>query len=318
MLYKEVKEKELKGRSGSRFPVALKWENFSGGPEERYMICNAAEGEPFVSKDKHVLLTEPERVVDGIKAVIKEFSIYHTFFYIRKDYFKVFGDTLQELFDDWKISFQLKEDRYVAGEETSAISSVEGKRAEPTEKPPFPTEAGINGFPTLVHNVETFYAISEIKDGTYDHRRFYSIAGEVENGGVFKLKNNLSITEILKETGNYPDFPFLVQAGGGAGGVFLSGGQLNVPWDGLGAVRVIKMSSFEKAKELKRITQFLMHGNCDKCTPCREGIYRINEMIEKEKLDDALFGEIILALEKSSYCPLGSTAAKVFKSIRDL
>lgn len=318
MLFQKIKDKNLKGRSGSRFPVTLKWNSFSEGPEERYMICNAAEGEPYVSKDKHILLNEPEKVVDGIKAVIKEFSIYHTFFYIRKDYFKLFGNRLEYLFDGWKISFQIKEDRYVAGEETSAINSVEGKRAEPTEKPPFPTESGINGYPTLVHNVETFYAISEIKDDVYKDERFYSISGDVRKEGVFKLKDNLSVAEILKETGNYPDFSFLVQAGGGAGGVFLDERSLDEQWDGLGAVRVIKRRDFNPEKELERITEFLMHGNCDKCTPCREGIYRINEMIKNDELKEDIFTEIVLALEKSSYCPLGTVAAEVFKSLREL
>ena len=315
MLLERIKENKLLGRSGSRFPVAKKWESLAAKTGKKYLICNGAEGEPGVFKDKYILKTDPKKVIAGIEKTMKALGINRCFFYLRKDYKKALAPKLKSLIEGKKIEIVEKEDRYVAGEETAAINSIEGLRAEPSIKPPFPTEVGIGGRPTLVHNVETMYAIEQIAQDEYKHERFYCIFGKVKNEGVFKLKNNLTLEEILKKTDNYPDFDFLIQVGGGAGGVFLTDDNLQSGCNRLGSIEVFRADKFDPLEKMKSISWFLMHGNCDQCTPCREGIYRINKMLEREEYNREVLDDILFALDGSSYCPLGKVAAEVFKSL---
>ena len=315
MLLEKVRKSRLLGRSGSRFPVANKWDSLASKTGEKYLICNGAEGEPGVFKDKYILKNEPEKVVLGIEKTMEALGMDRCFFYLRKDYKKTLGLKLKSLIEDKDIEIVEKKDRYVAGEETAAVNAIEGLRPEPSIKPPFPTESGIGGRPTLVHNVETMYAVAEIAEDEYNYERFYCIFGKVKNGGVFKLKNNLSLEEVLKKTDNYPDFNFLVQVGGGAGGVFLTSKELSAECKRLGAIEVFRADKFDPLKKMKSISRFLMHGNCDKCTPCREGIYRINKMLKKGDYNKEILEDITFALSGSSYCPLGKVAAEVFKSL---
>ncbi len=315
MLLEKVRKSRLLGRSGSRFPVADKWDSLASKTGEKYLICNGAEGEPGVFKDKYILKNEPEKVVLGIEKTMEALGMDRCFFYLRKDYKKTLGLKLKSLIEDKDIEIVEKKDRYVAGEETAAVNAIEGLRPEPSIKPPFPTESGIGGRPTLVHNVETMYAVAEIAEDEYNYERFYCIFGKVKNGGVFKLKNNLSLEEVLKKTDNYPDFNFLVQVGGGAGGVFLTSKELSAECKRLGAIEVFRADKFDPLKKMKSISRFLMHGNCDKCTPCREGIYRINKMLKKGDYNKEILEDITFALSGSSYCPLGKVAAEVFKSL---
>ncbi len=318
MLIKKIEEKALCGRSGSQFPVYLKWSSFkSATGDKKYLICNVAEGEPGAKKDRYLIENELEKVLDGIDITLKEFSIAKAFFYLKPDYYNQYKEKVEKALKGKNIEIKIKEDKYIAGEETSAINSIEGKRAEPYEKPPYPTEKGLWGRPTLIHNIETFYAISEIAKDEYKNERFFSIIGDIKNEGVFKLKESLKIEEILKETNNYPDFDFVCQVGGGASGIFFTKDDLDRSCNMLGSIKVFKKETFNPEKELKRITSFLMHGNCNKCTPCREGIYRINQ-IKENVFQDSIFEEINFSLKESSYCPLGKAASDVFESLKKI
>lgn len=314
-LLERIKENQLLGRSGSRFPVSKKWEALASKTGKKYLICNGAEGEPGVFKDKHILTTDPQKVIVGIEETMKALGIDQCFLYLRKDYKKILTSKLKPLIRNKNIELVTKKDRYIAGEETAAINSIEGSRAEPSIKPPFPTEKGINGRPTLVHNVETMYAVAEIANKTYKRKRFYCLFGKVRNRGVFKFKTNLTLEAILKKSNNYPDFDFLVQVGGGAGGVFLTPDEMNTTCNRLGAIEVFRTDKFDPLEKMKSVSWFLMHGNCDQCTPCREGIYRINKMLEKGEYNREVLNDIIFTLSGSSYCPLGKVAAEVFRSL---
>ncbi len=316
-LIQKIRDANLLGRSGSRFPVFEKWVRLSEKDGKKFLICNGAEGEPGVFKDKYILNNEPEKVVDGIEKVIEVLDINKSFFYLRKDYLKLFEKKLKNLFTA-EIAIKRKDDRYVAGEETSVINSIEGNRGEPKIKPPYPTEQGLWNHPTLIHNVETFYAISEIANDEYKGKKFYCISGAVKNEDVFKLDKDLTVRDVLIKTENYPKFDFLVQVGGGLGGIFLSSQEIDVTCNRLASVKVFDKKKFDEKEKMKSITRLLMHGNCDKCTPCREGIYRINEMLNSGYYDRDLLEEIILALEKSSYCPLGKVAGEVLNSLMKL
>ncbi len=316
MLLEEIKKSSLAGRSGSRFPVSKKWESLIGKKGEKFIICNAAEGEPGVSKDRYLLEKEPERIVDGMEKAMDFLEVEEGFIYLKKEYHRLFSKKLKSLVQK-KITLKLKEDKYIAGEETAAIKSIEGERAEPKIKPPYPTEEGLWGKPTLIHNVETFYAISEIASFDYKNERFYQISGEVKNEGIFKLSNKLTIREVLEKSGNYPNFEFLIQAGGGAGGVFFKEDEIDQVCNFLGSIKVFDIDQFDAKKQMKEISRFLMSGNCDRCVPCREGLYRIHEMTKSGYYDKKLLDDLILSLKKSSYCPLGEVAGRVFASLSE-
>jgi len=317
-LIEKIKKESLTGRSGSCFPTHLKWEQLKNRDGEKYLVCNAAEGEPGVHKDKYLIENHLDEVLEGIDATMAFLNISKGFFYIKKKYHNLFKDQLEEKLRDKNLEICLKEDRYVAGEETAAINSIEGNRAEPVQKPPHPTTSGINGKPTLVHNIETLYTIGKINNDSYDKKRLFHLAGDIENGGIFFLPEEMNISEILKETDNYPDFEFIAQIGGGAGGIFVKKDNLSIPCQGVGFIKIFKKDQFDFISKLEELSEFFIKGNCDKCTPCREGIYRINEMIKKDSFDIVILKEIIFALEKSSYCPLGEVAARTFKSLIEI
>lgn len=320
MLLEKVKKANLQGRSGSSYSTYQKWIKLSSKKGDKYLICNAAEGEPGVFKDRWLIENEMNRIVKGIALTVHELDITEVFFYVKQEYYKNLKKTIEESFadSDFDMEVKLKEHRYIAGEETAVINSIEGKRAEPESKPPYPTDNGLWGKPTLVHNLETFYAINEIAEDNYNKERFFHITGAVENEGVFKFRDDLTIEEILKKSGNYPDFNFIAQVGGGAGGLFFKKNELSENSDRLGAIKIFNSEDFNWKKEMFRISEFLMYGNCDKCTPCREGIYRINEMIKNDEFNEDIFNDLILVMEKSSQCPLGRIAAETFKSLKRL
>lgn len=317
MLLEEVKNANLCGRSGSNFPIYKKWESLINGDGKKYLICNAAESEPGVYKDRWLIENKLPRITNGIKLVVNELSISKSFFYIKKDYYKKFKQTLRKTFIEsgLDIDIKIKEDRYIAGEETAVINSIENGDPKPRNKPPYPTKKGLKEKPTLVHNLETFYALTEIANGVYQNERFFYLLGDVKNEGVYKLNKNLTIKEILDETNNLPSFDFLVQIGGKIGGIFYSSKELDFPCDRLAAIRIIRKDNFNKIDELRRITDFLMYGNCDQCTPCREGIYRLNKMTKKDSLDRKTLDDLIFVMSKTSLCPLGGVAAEVIKSL---
>ncbi|MFH1643184.1 MAG: NADH-ubiquinone oxidoreductase-F iron-sulfur binding region domain-containing protein [Patescibacteria group bacterium] len=314
----QLKKSQLSGRSGSDFPTGLKWEMVKKTKAKRkYIVCNGAEGEPGVYKDYFILKNYPEEVVDGIKIALATIDNSSAFLYLKKDYFDKFENKLKRLIGDSYIMLIKKRGGYLGGEETSVCEVIEGKRAEPRIKPPHVSEKGVFNFPTLINNVETFYYVSKIVHGKYDKTRFYTISGKVKNPGVFQLPIHWSIKKILQETKNYPKFNFFVKVGGKMTGEILLFKELNSPANGAGAI-IVYRATIKPAKLMEELSEFFMNENCDKCVPCREGIYRINEMFRKKKLNKKLLDDIIFVLEKTSRCSLGRGAAFSFESIKKL
>lgn len=307
---------KLLGRSGSCFPTGLKWEMVKNyRADKKYVICNASEGEPGTFKDGFLLKNYPEKVMEGIKIALETIDNSSAYIYLRKDYFKEFGKKLESLFKDSPITLFEKKGGYLAGEETVICEVIEGRRPEPRLKPPFPAEAGLWGCPTLINNVETFYAVAKIKDGSYEKKRFYSISGDVSKGGVYELPEDWSVREVLKETGNLPDFDFFVQVGGGIAGEILLPNELNCQIKGMATIIVFDAKKTEPFVLMKEWTDFFMKENCDKCTPCREGAFRINELVEKKEINKEILNDLFFVLESSSFCPLGRGMATPFRSL---
>ena len=312
----KLKKSNLLGRGGASFPTGLKWEAVKKEKaDKKYIICNASEGEPGVFKDKLILENYPKELINGIKIALKTINNSSAYIYLNKKYYPKFKKELEKLIKGLPIVLFEKPDNYICGEETTILNVIEGKRQEPRIKPPYPTQIGLFGYPTLVNNVETFYYVSKIDKNRYKGTRFYSISGDVEREKVYELPENLSIREILKTTNNYPDFDFFVQAGGGACGEILLPKELNQPVKGAGSIIVYSKEKTDPFSLMQKWADFFINGNCDKCVPCREGIYRINEMIKKKKIKKKTIKDIFFVLEDTSFCPLGKMAQVPFKSL---
>lgn len=359
-IIKLLKQSGLTGRGGAGFPTWQKWQAVkTAKAKQRFVICNASEGEPLVFKDKFIFEHYPEEVINGIKIALKTIHCSRAYIYINKEYYGLFGKKLKQLVGKLPVELFQKPggparntssasnverssadwhsdaDGYLAGEETTLLNAIEDKPLEPRLKPPYPTQVGLFGCPTLINNVETFYWVSKIAKGEYQGNRFYSIAsdpstrsGQAPNPGVFELPENYTIEQILRDTKNLPSFPFYIQAGGAVSGEILLPSELNRPLKSIGALVIYNKTTTNPLSLMQKWAEFFLKENCDKCTPCREGIFRIAEILqkaqnepsqqsqskmfnetEKEKLND-----IFLALEKTSFCPLGRMAVQPFKT----
>lgn len=312
----KLKENKLYGRGGAAFPTGLKWQMVkSAKAKKKYIICNASEGEPNVFKDGFILENYPEEVIKGIEIALETIDNSSAYIYLRKDYYKEFKKTLEKLIGNLPIKLFKKTGGYLAGEETSVFETIEGKRPEPRIRPPFPPQAGLFNCPTLINNTETFYQVAKIAKNQYKKTRFYSISGQVKNKGIYQLSESWSIEKILKETKNWPDFSFFIQSGGGASGEILLSDELNQPVKGLGAIIIFDRKKTNHFSLMKKWVDFFLQANCDKCVPCREGVYRIAEMLGKNKIDKKTLEDIFFVLEETSFCALGRGVVVPLRSL---
>ncbi len=313
-LIEELKKWDILGRSGSNFPMGMKWEMVKNNEAKRkYVICNAAEGELRTHKDHFILKNHAYYVLEGVKEALQVMPAEKGYIYLNGNYFEELEEPLRKLFGENDIEIVEKEGGYIGGEETAAIEVIENGSAEPRSKPPFPTEKGLWGCPTLVNNVESFYCAGKIKEGSYKGERFYSIYGDAPRKGVYELKNDATLKEILEDTGNIPDFDFFLQVGGGACGAIMLPEEMDSPVKTLGSIVIHKREGFDPYALMKEWIDFLLEGNCDKCTPCREGLYRIAEMVEKRNMEGV--EEMFYAMKESSLCPLGRAAVTPFETL---
>jgi len=316
LIIEKLKESGLKGRGGGAFPVGLKWELAKKAKGKiKYVICNASEGEPNVFKDGYLLKNHLDEVINGIDIAMKTISAEAGYIYINSGYYEEMKDKIAQAIGKRKIIIFKKKAKYIGGEETAICESIEGKRAEPRRKPPFLTDSGLFGCPTLMNNVETFYYVSKVAQGKYEKKRFYSINGDVENPGVYELPEEMTIFEVLKKTSNYPSFDFFVQVGGGASGEIMIMEELNRPATGAGSITIYNKKKTDVFALMERWAEFFHLGNCDKCVPCREGAYRIYEMVKKRKLDYDILDDLFLSLKESSFCALGRGIPVPFTSL---
>lgn len=310
----KIKESGLSGRSGSGFPVASKWEAVKKEKEKKkYLVCNASEGELDTFKDYFILKNYPQKVIKGMKIAMEALSLSQGYIYLNENYFEELYVDLKSAIGKENIVIVKKKGGYVGGEETAVISVIEKGFPEPRSKPPFPAKKGLWGLPTLLHNVETFYFVAKIKEKNYRKTRFYSIWGDVSNRGVYELSENSTIRDVLGKTGNTPSFDYFLQVGGGGGGTIMLPNEIDIPFEGIASVIVYRQSKTDPYFLMKKWVNFLLEGNCDKCTPCREGLYRIMEMIERKDFKE--IDEMFSVMEKTSLCPLGKVAVKPFQSL---
>ncbi len=305
-IIQKLKDANLLGRGGAGFPTWIKWDAISK-IENRviYIVANGSEGEPGVFKDEFIIKNHPQEFIEGIKIALQTFPHSEAIIYLNHTYFDKYKTQLEKYVGDFSISFFRKTARYIAGEETALMSHIEGKRDEPRVRPPFPTESGLYGCPTLINNIETYYRAYEVANNTYSDQTFFSISGDVKNPGVFEYSATELIADVLKKSGNLPSFDYFVQIGGGAAGAIMLPEELQVPIRGAASIIVYNRKLTDPYKLMLDWAKFYAKENCDKCTPCRESSMRILAMVQSGKLDTKKLNDMFFVLEKTSFCPLG-------------
>lgn len=312
----------LVGRGGSAFPAAKKWERMvSLKNPKKVVVCNASEGEPGVKKDFHILKNFPEKMIKGMLLTMDFLGSKDAYININKDYYQATKSKLDPLIalcreKGYIINIFEEQPSYIGGETGALLNAIEGKKTQPRPDKPSPSVTGIFGAPVLLHNVETFYDIARVAADEYKSTRFSTILGGPKEG-TFEVKNEEMIANILKETNNYPDFPFFVQIGGEASGEVLTSEQIETAQlSGCGSIRIYPKET--TAKEfLSKLFNFYVKESCGKCTPCRDGSWQLKQMIDQlegEEIPWAKISPIIRVMDKGAYCALGSSIVKPVRS----
>lgn len=315
----EVKKSGQRGRGGAGFPTGLKWEIASKNKsDEKYVVCNADEGDPGAFMDRSVLEGDPHSVLEAMAICGYSIGASNGIIYVRAEYplavhrlkiaidqareYGLLGNNILGTGFNFDINLRYGAGAFVCGEETALIHSMEGLRGEPTLKPPFPAEAGFRGKPTNVNNVETFAAIPIIilkgadwfnKIGTEKSKgtKVFALAGKINNVGLIEVPMGTTLREVIFEIGggirNGKKFKS-VQTGGPSGGC-LTEKHLALPIDFdnlvaagsmMGSGGMIVMDEDDcMVSVAKFYLEFTVEESCGKCAPCRIGNKRLHELL---------------------------------------
>jgi NADH-quinone oxidoreductase subunit F len=359
---REVKDSRLVGRGGAAFPTGVKWDAVARQPARpHYLICNADESEPGTFKDRALLEGDPFAVIEAMTIAAYATGCARGFLYLRGEYPEArhaLEHALEQarrrgfLGDDVMgegLSFDVEVRRgagaYICGEETAIFESIEGKRGEPRNKPPFPVEVGLFGKPTVVNNVETLVNVLDVVlrsgpsfagTGTEGSTgtKLLCVSGHVAQAGTYEVPFGATLREILDVAGGVPGGRALqaVLMGGAAGG-FLGPDDLDVALTfegvreagttlGSGVVLVLD-ETVDLPRLLMRIAGFFRDESCGQCVPCRVGTVRQEEALARLLAGEprggvgrelALIAEVGQCMRDASICGLGQTASSALES----
>ena len=337
---------KLRGRGGAGFNTGLKWSGAAATPSDiKYIVCNADEGEPGTFKDRTIIENDPHTLIEGMLICAYAIEAQECFIYVRGEYthcidlLRKAADAAEKrgFTDGVKINVVGGAGSYVCGEETTLLTSLEGERGEPRLKPPFPTVAGYLGKPTVVNNVETFSTVPVIVDKgaewfgsigapQYPGTKLFSLSGDVKNRGVVELPTDATLRDLVEGFGGGAKDGHKIKAiqmGGGSCG-FITEAELDTPLDfesmraigaslGSGAVLVLD-ETHNMAEFVKGTSHFFAHESCGKCSPCREGTARLEEIIEDilaggdPDKNVKMINTLNDTMSMSCFCPLGQGA----------
>ncbi len=360
----EIDNSGLRGRGGAGFPTGKKWK-FTAEVKapQKFIICNADEGEPGTFKDRLILEGDPHKVLEGMAIAGYAVGANKGYLYIRGEYdlsirriskaiedaykMGLLGDNVLDSGFSFHVEIKKGAGAYVCGEETALIESIEGKRGNPRPKPPYyPGIKGLWGYPTVVNNVETLANVPPIilngaswfkSMGTKESpgTKVYTILGHVKEPGLIEVEMGTTLREVIFEFGKgmRNNREFKAALIGGAAGAFLGKEALDIPlsYEGLreyggvlgsGAILVLDDST-SITDMLQNVISFFKHESCGKCVPCRVGITKLLERMEKGTLLEKDLKEMIEISEKmadTALCALGqslilpvSSAVRFFK-----
>ena len=359
----EMKKSGLRGRGGAGFPTGVKWEAGLKAPGgQKYMVCNADEGDPGAFMDRSVLEGDPHSIIEGMMLGGYAIGADKGFVYVRAEYplaverlgaaidqaraagllgAPLFGTDFQ--FD---LEIRIGAGAFVCGEETSLLASIEGRRGEPRQKPPFPFESGLFEKPTIINNVETLANVAPIIHqgadwyaaiGTEQSKgtKVFALAGDIVNAGIVEVPMGTILGDIIyKIGGGIVDGKGFkaIQSGGPSGGC-LTKAHLNTPvsyesLSALGAIMgsggLIVMDEDTCMVDTARyFMDFIVDESCGKCLPCRVGTRRMLEILERitegegREGDIEMLEELAETLQQTAMCGLGQTASNpVLSTIR--
>jgi NADH-quinone oxidoreductase subunit F len=359
---REVREARLLGRGGAAFPTATKWEGVAANPvRPHYVVCNADESEPGTFKDRVLMEQDPYALVEALTIMGYACGAEQGYIYIRGEYplaearlrhavdqARVRGflgpDVMGEGFG-FDIEVRRGAGAYIAGEETALINSIEGKRAEPRNKPPYPAEIGLFGQPTAINNVETLLCVPEIlriggpafaATGTENSTgtRLFCLSGCVGQPGLYEYEFGVTLRQVIEAAGG-------VRGGrqlqavllGGAAGTFVGPDALDTPltFEGVRAIGATLGSGVVLVLDdtadvtglLQRAARFFRDESCGQCVPCRLGTVRQEELLGRlasgaplgsAEQELTLLDDIAAVARDASICGLGQTATSAAAS----
>ncbi|MGQ9676497.1 MAG: complex I 51 kDa subunit family protein [Chloroflexota bacterium] len=331
----QIKASGLRGRGGAGFPAGLKWELVRKAPgDEKYVICNADEGEPGTYKDRYILERDPFTLIEGIAIACFALGAGRAYVYLRDEYHDLrhhLDRAIAQVEGEMPLGCQIivheGAGAYVCGEESALMESLEGKRGEPRFRPPFPPSKGLWGKPTAIHNIETLMNVSQIVlngaewfsgIGTAQSKgtKVLSVSGDVRRPGVVEVPLGTPLREVVEEMAQAEDVK-LVQVGGASGRV-IPADRLDTPLafeSCLGAGAIIVFNSQRDVVEIARETiAFFVDESCGKCTPCRQGARAMLEILNRLAAGRGIKGDLVRLQELaehmalSSLCGLGQAA----------
>ncbi|MCX7862047.1 MAG: hypothetical protein N2449_03560 [Bacteroidales bacterium] len=343
----EIIDSGLKGRGGAGFPTGLKWKFARAQQSDiKYVVCNADEGEPGTFKDREILDVVLTTVLAGMAIFAYCIGAKEGYIYLRAEYnfmlnklnatVEEFNKKLKDLGLSFEIQIRSGAGAYVCGEESALFESIEGKRGEPRNKPPFPTVVGLFGKPTVINNVETFVYTAMINHlgaarfkelGTQDSRgsKVFSISGDTPKAGIYELELGMTVEDFVKEFGDGDTKA--VQVGGASGHCVPRKKFENtiIGFEGIptGGSMMLFNSSRSMYNVLKDYLEFFTEESCGQCTPCRVGCQQLLKGIEAVKRGErpASYLEELKKLAQSmriaAKCGLGQSVANPFISIVD-
>ncbi|MCL2797894.1 MAG: NADH-quinone oxidoreductase subunit NuoF [Firmicutes bacterium] len=349
-----LKKSGLRGRGGAGFPTGLKWQFTMDAPgSQKYVVCNADEGDPGAFMDRSVLEGDPHAVLEAMMLGGYAVGATKGYIYIRAEYplaierlkiaidqarsYGILGDNAMGFGHAFDIELRLGAGAFVCGEETALLASIEGKRGEPKQRPPFPAVKGLFEKPTLINNVETYANVAQIilkgwewfaSVGTEKSKgtKVFALGGKINNTGLVEIPIGTTLRTVIEEIGG--GIPkgkkFKAAQTGGPSGGCIPAAHIDVPMDYenltalgsmMGSGGLIVMDEDNCMVDIAKFyLEFTVDESCGKCTPCRIGNKRLFELLEKVtdgKADLEDFDKIQALsayIKENSLCGLGQTA----------
>jgi NADH:ubiquinone oxidoreductase subunit F (NADH-binding)/NADH:ubiquinone oxidoreductase subunit E len=348
----EVESSGLTGRGGAGFPVGRKWRFVAMAPRTpKYIICNADESEPLIFKDRVLIDTNPHQILEGMAIAGYATGAREGFVYIRGEYAGQarrlenaihqaeaqgwLGENIQGSEFSFKVHVHRGAGAYICGEETALIESLEGKRGEPRNRPPYPPTAGYRDLPTLVNNVESYAAVPSIicQGGAWYRSlstfqtpgtKMYMLLGHIRKPGLFEAPFGLTLRQVIDDFGGgmRPGSDFQFALTGGAAGTIVGSGLLDIPIDYASAAKGVSLGAgsflicdqtVSPVAFLREILHFFNSESCGKCTPCRIGTKRCHQLLVRmadnlgrpTDLDE--LSNLANVMQTASFCGLGQS-----------
>jgi formate dehydrogenase len=343
---KTLEDSNLRGLGGAGFPTGRKWKFVRAEPAPRLMAVNADEGEPGTFKDRHYLETDPHRFLEGMLIGALAVEAEAVYIYLRDEYPQIREMLLAEipkvqaagLSKHTQIHLRRGAGAYICGEESAMLESIEGRRGLPRHKPPFPSQVGLFGRPTLINNVETLFWVRDIVEKGADWfgsqgrngrkgLRTFSVSGRVKEPGVKLAPAGVTIRELIDEFcgGMEEGHTFKGYLPGGASGGILPASMDDIPLDFgtleqhgcfIGSAAVVVLSDRDNMRDVAlNLMKFFEDESCGQCTPCRVGTEKAVVLMEQPKWDEPLLNELTRVMTDASICGLGQAAMNPVKQV---